>query len=307
MSNAEATRAPRIYGNESKCRAAVARYIARAEELLDQAQGVKKRLAAEDNSIWGSMLEYPWVEDFRRWFRNAYRGLQPYLQDQLEDVLPLLSIGLPPDTGKPRHHIGLDNGEPWLREVRDELVEFQGLLGVRRNVGEVAPIPARFAELRASGLIEDKVVSDLEKDMLNPRTARQLSNAIGSAKELTEATLRASLDRLGQTYSKSDDLGTLMRKWRVAVADKASPDDGGKDALDKAMSALGNLVRFLSEWRNPYGRGHGRPQYPLGLKPRHARLAIDAAETSIRFIVTTLDDLEMLPPTDGGATMSNKN
>jgi hypothetical protein len=59
--------------------------------------------------------------------------------------------------------------------------------------------------------------------MLSPRTARQLSNAIGSAKELTEATLRASLDRLGQTYTKSDDLGTLMRKWRVAVADKASP------------------------------------------------------------------------------------
>lgn len=296
MSKAKPTGPPRIYGNESKCRAAVARYIERADELLDQAQGVKKRVVAEDSSLWASMLEYPWVEDFRRWFRNAYRGLQPYLQDQLEDVLPLLSTGLPPDTGKPRHHIGLDNGEPWLREVRDELLRFQSVLGVRRNVGQVAPIPARFAELRASGLVEDKVVTDLEKDMLNPRTARQLSNAIGSAKELTEATLRASLDRLGQTYTKRDDLGTLLRKWRMAVADRASPDEGGQEALDRAMSALGNIVRFLSEWRNPYGRGHGRPQYPPGLKPRHARLAIDAAETSIRFIVTTLDDLEMLPP-----------
>lgn len=53
------------------------------------------------------------------------------------------------------------------------------------------------------------------------------------------------------------------------------------------MSALGNIVRFLSEWRNPYGRGHGRPQYPPGLKPRHARLAIDAAECMSASVVQT--------------------
>jgi hypothetical protein len=29
---------------------------------------------------------------------------------------------------------------------------------------------------------------------------------------------------------------------------------------------------------------------------RHARLAVDVAETAIRFIVTIMDDLQLLPP-----------
>lgn len=141
-----------------------------------------------------------------------------------------------------------------------------------------------------------KVVADHEKDMRAPRTPKQLANAIGAAKELTEATLRAALDRLAQSYRVSDSLPTLMRKWRDAVGKLAPPDPLGADALDKALVALANLVTFVAEWRNAYGRGHGKPKYPPGLTARHARLASDAAETCIRFIVTTMDDLELLPP-----------
>jgi hypothetical protein len=35
---------PHIYGDETKCRAAVARYIGRGEELLAQAAGVRKEV-----------------------------------------------------------------------------------------------------------------------------------------------------------------------------------------------------------------------------------------------------------------------
>jgi hypothetical protein len=48
--------------------------------------------------------------------------------------------------------------------------------------------------------------------MLSPRTPRQLADAVGSAKELTEATLRAALDRLEVTYRSGDDRPTLMKK-----------------------------------------------------------------------------------------------
>jgi hypothetical protein len=82
----------------------------------------------------------------------------------------------------------------------------------------------------------------------------------------------------------------------MAVSRLAPPDPAGEKVLDQAQAALANLVRFLAEWRNAYGTGHWHPRYPPGLKPRHARLAADAAETCVRFIATTMDDLELLPP-----------
>jgi hypothetical protein len=113
---------------------------------------------------------------------------------------------------------------------------------------------------------------------------------------MMEATLRGALDRLGEPYARTDELSALMRKWRRAIGNVAAPDPQGEDSLDKAQAALANLVTFLAEWRNSYGRGHGRQQYPPGLSQRHARLAADAAETSVRFIATTMDDLELLAP-----------
>jgi len=291
---------PRIYGSETRCRTAVARYINGAEELLDRAVGVRNRVAAvtatQNRAFSALLIESEWVDELRRWFNTARRGMSRYLQEQLDEVMPVLALGLPPATGKPRHAVGLENGEPWLRKALEELQEMQAVLGVRRGVAKQAPAPARFEELHASGLVGEKVIGDHAKEMLSPRTPKQVYDAIGSAKELTEATLRAALERLGEPYERGDDLPRLMKKWRKAVGELAPPDPAGRETLDKAQAALANLVTFLAEWRNAYGRGHGRPQYPPGLTTRHARLAADAAETCVRFIVTTMDDLELLPP-----------
>ena len=144
-------------------------------------------------------------KDVRRWIDVARRGMGPYLQEQFESVMPVLFYGLPPDTGKPRHSIGLENSEPWLRKALEELRELQAALGVSRGVAKAAPTPARFEELHASGLVDEKVIADHEKEMRSPRTPKQLHDAIGSAKELTEATLRAALDRLAEPYEHGDD------------------------------------------------------------------------------------------------------
>jgi hypothetical protein len=291
---------PRIYGSETNCRAAVARYIEAGRQLLDEASGVRKRVesarARRPSSLEVFVIEAEWAGHFRQWMKTTGRGMSRYLQEQLEEVTPFLAAGLPPDTGKPRHHIGLDNGVPWLKDVLDELHEVRAALGVSRGVAQTAPPAAKFEELRASGLVDHKVISDHAREMASPRTPRQLSNAIGSAKELTEATLRQALDQLGGQYSPGDSLPVLMGKWRDGVATRSSLDPKGQRSLDRAQSALANLVTFLAEWRNVYGRGHGRSRYPPGLKERHARLAADAAETCVRFIVNTMDDLQLLPP-----------
>lgn len=289
---------PRIYGDEGKCRALITRYIAAADELLDQAEGVRNRIGAirDPNSIAAFSMEVDWGKDFRQWFGRAWRGMSKYLQDGMPEALPVLTRGLPPDTGKPRHTLVLENGVPWLRQARDELDALRTALGVRRGVTARASSPARFEELHASALVNDDVIADYAKDMLSPRTPKQLHRAIGAAKELTEATLRGALDRLGEPYTRGEELPMLMKKWRKALGRVAPPDHEGEDALDKAQAALANLVTFLAEWRNAYGSGHGRKQYPPNLSARHARLAADAAETCVRFIATTMDDLQLLLP-----------
>jgi hypothetical protein len=233
---------PRIYGDESRCRAAVKRYLRAADELLDQAVGVERRLAAVADhrlaEFYAIDIQDQWEKDVRRWFSITRQGMAKYLQDQLGRTLPVLAAGLPPDDGKPRHTIALDNGVPWLKKAENELRDFQGALGIRRGVGAVAPAPARFEELRASGLVEEKVIDDHANEMLSPRTPRQLYNAIGAAKELTEATLRAALDRLGESPGRTDDLPALMKKWRRATGKLAPPDPEGEGALDRAQAAF---------------------------------------------------------------------
>jgi hypothetical protein len=292
---------PRVYGSEAKCRSAIDRYIRSGDDLLDQAIGVAARVKAASEarhpeSFEMDFIEFEWVLDLRKWATNSRRSLAKYLQDQFPTVLPALVHSLPPESGKPRHHVSQAEGETWLRGAVGQLRSLQSVLGVSRNVSSAGPSPARFEELHVSGLVAADVIDDQARDLLAPRTPKQLSDAIGAAKELTEATLRASLDRLGERYTKNDGLPTLMAKWRKAVATSAPPNPLGHSHLDDAQRALGNIVVFLGQCRNTYGSGHGRTQYPPGLSVRHARLAADAAETCIRFIVTTMDDLHRLPP-----------
>jgi hypothetical protein len=126
---------PRIYGDEAQFRRALTRSLRNGQTLLDQVEGVRRRMKVVEKSSFDTFLiEQEWEQRFRRWFNATGRALSPFLQDQLmppwvarddEGALPTLSAGLPPDSGKPRHVIGLDEGEVWLRHTLDELRELQ--------------------------------------------------------------------------------------------------------------------------------------------------------------------------------------
>jgi hypothetical protein len=137
---------PHIHGDEVDCRAAVAAYIQRAEELLNEAVDVRSRVVAhyrfsQDSGVTGDhsgvtgdpfIIEDEWGRDLRGWFEDARGTMGKYLQEQLQEVLPIIEFGLPRTTGTPTYATALDRNEPWLRRALDELRDFQTALSVSR-------------------------------------------------------------------------------------------------------------------------------------------------------------------------------
>jgi hypothetical protein len=134
---------PRIYGNEGRFRTAVTRAINSGDDLLAQVEGVRKLMQALGDSPEAHAIGEAWVADFLAWFNRTGRTLHRYLREQLigvppglrppglddaPEVLPVFGAGLPPDTGKPRHVIHIDEGEEWLRHALEELRELQSVL-----------------------------------------------------------------------------------------------------------------------------------------------------------------------------------
>lgn len=141
---------PRIYGDETRFRAALTRAISSGEDLLAQADGYRQRMKLVESDTFESLaIEKQYEDAFRKWFMGTGRALFKYLQEQLnppwnsapedQDVLPVLSNGLPPDDGKPRHNIGLDNSKDWLSKTLDEL----------RGLAAQFPAPAPARRTRA--------------------------------------------------------------------------------------------------------------------------------------------------------------
>jgi hypothetical protein len=152
---------PRIYGSEASFRVSLARSIRSGEDLLAQTQGARNRMRLAGSSGDALLIEKEWEQNFRRWFNRTGAALAQYLQEQLvrvprglradtdsggEGLLPVLGAGLPPDDGKPRHSIGIDNGEEWLSKTLDELHELESALGPSkpRATGQASRPPVPF-------------------------------------------------------------------------------------------------------------------------------------------------------------------
>ncbi|WP_246037758.1 abortive infection family protein [Saccharothrix texasensis] len=121
--------------------------------------------------------------------------------------------------------------------------------------------------------------------------------AIGAAKELIESTAKVVLVELGEPVDeRSDDLpGLISRAQRALHLHPASAASGpdGSDAVKKILGGLTSAAIGVAELRNRgYGTGHGPAQAPVGLRPRHAYLAVGAARTWCQLILDTLADPE---------------
>lgn len=118
------------------------------------------------------------------------------------------------------------------------------------------------------------------------------AQAIASAKELVETTMRVILDRSAIAYRSGDDLPTLYKKVAELLNLQAEAVPESIAASSTTRGILRNLVatvQSLAELRNEIGRGHGRNRLSPAYE-RHARLALNASVTVAEFLIETWRD-----------------
>ena len=151
----------------------------------------------------------------------------------------------------------------------------------------------RFEELRATGLLNRAQMDAYLRRMRSLRSRQEVADAIGAAKEVTEACYRAAARVLGLEVPANNfpGLGKTVRKELTQRAKAGQMSATALEAVQQLATGLGTIDHGLSTLRNEVGTGHGRPQPAAGLKAYHAQLAIDVAEAQTRFIVNTLLEL----------------
>lgn len=120
--------------------------------------------------------------------------------------------------------------------------------------------------------------------------------AIGTAKELVESTAKTVLLQLEKPLDDRADLPALVYQAQEALGLAPKSAGPGPDKTQEVKRILGGLMSIttgLGELRNRgYGTGHGAAGERVGLRPRHARLAVNTAVTWCSLILDTLADPE---------------
>ncbi len=117
--------------------------------------------------------------------------------------------------------------------------------------------------------------------------------AIGTAKEFLETIAKTILRECGEVVSNKTDLPHLVKEVRqkLELLPQNIPEKAkGAEIIKRMLSNLGTVAQGLAELRSLYGSGHGKDAKVKGLKPRHARLAVNAACTLAVFLFETYQE-----------------
>lgn len=149
-----------------------------------------------------------------------------------------------------------------------------------------------FDSLQNATDLLDKTHFQEHIDRINKSINDDPALAIGSTKELVEATLKTILIALEIDIEKTDDIPKLLKKVQKGldiVPDSIDDAIKGSEIIKILLNNLGSLVIKLTELRNLYGTGHGKEKKRNGLSERHARLAVGAGITLSTFLLDTFE------------------
>ena len=117
--------------------------------------------------------------------------------------------------------------------------------------------------------------------------------AIGTAKELIETCCKTILRERGKTVEGTPDIPTLTKETlkELKLVPEGIPESArGVKVIKTLLSNLGTIGNGLAELRGLYGTGHGKDGNSVGLKPRHAKLAVGASAALAVFLFETHQD-----------------
>lgn len=225
------------------------------------------------NRVEGYYYAINWEDsnDVRK-ILNVYEDVLNYLEDNLEDF-------------------NGTNFKVWY----DKLQKFLFRDGYKLENNKLYSLNIQvvnFNDLQNATDLLDKGHFQEYTDRINKSIIDDPSLAIGSTKELVEATLKTILTQLEVTIDKNDDIPKLLKKTQKAL--EIVPDDiddavKGAEMIKILLSNLGSVVIKLTELRNLYGTGHGKENKRKGLSERHAKLAVGAGITLSTFLLETFE------------------
>jgi hypothetical protein len=161
------------------------------------------------------------------------------------------------------------------------------------ETGHITPIGPRFA-MESLRHLSDASAIRQQLGRIQRAILDDPALAVGSAKELIESTAKVVLKERGLPVDDKADLPTLVRNAQQALGvhpSSATPGPDGSDAVKKILGAVSSIAIGLAELRNRgYGTGHGSASVPVGLAPRHAHLAVNAAFAWCQLMLDTLAD-----------------
>ena len=161
--------------------------------------------------------------------------------------------------------------------------------------GHVMSAGPQLAAGSLAGLKDASAIRE-QLDRIQRAIADDPALAVGSAKELIESTAKVVLAERGLTVGDKADLPELVRQAQQALGlhpSSAAPGPDSTEAVRRILGGVSTIAAGLAELRNRgYGTGHGTAGARVGLRPRHAHLAVNAAFTWCQLMLDTLADPE---------------
>lgn len=154
-------------------------------------------------------------------------------------------------------------------------------VGPQQPQGSLASLKDPAAILEQLGRIQRAIIDDP-------------ALAVGSAKELIESTAKVVLIERGLFVDDKDDVPAPVKQAQTALGlhpSSTAPGPDGSDAVKRILGSVSSLAIGVAELRNRgYGTGHGARSARVGLRARHAHLAVNAATTWCQLMLDTLAD-----------------
>ena len=183
-----------------------------------------------------------------------------------------------------------DIGQTWIDKLTKVLLK-DGYLFDNGKISIVGQVVS-FDDLENATDLLDKGHFQEYIERIKKSIDQDPGLAIGSTKELVEATLKTILTELKIPADKDDDIPKLLKQVQKAldlVPDGVDDSRKGAEIIKVLLSNLGQVVIKVAELRNLYGTGHGKDKRRTGLSERHARLTVGAGVTLSTFLLETFE------------------